>query len=287
VRYHAKGAFVKSRVVIWLISLGCMLNIGACATSPTGDNQLQLFSSQQLAQMGKVSYEKMGRKMEVERSAAVNRYVNCVVREVTSALPGAADNQTWEVTVYNQDDTVNAYALPGGYIGIFSVLLQVAENPDQLAVVVGHEKSLMSSSTLLTPGFPPNMPLKPGCRSLMLFSRASRSEPAIKLWACWGLVARSGSCFLSAGLRRKRLTSWALSICPGPVSAGVPVHSSFGAFQNTGPQKPSGSCNEAVSTGHAGPDPSVSQAVGLLSSEPAKEPQGIRFVAFPHKSLET
>jgi len=130
---------VKSRAVIWVISLVCILIIGACATSPTGRSQLQLFSSQQLAKMGKVSYEKMGREMEVERSAAVNRYVNCVVREVTSAMPGPADNQTWEVTVYDQDDTVNAFALPGGYIGISSGLLQVAENPDQLAVVVGHE----------------------------------------------------------------------------------------------------------------------------------------------------
>ncbi|MDZ7759899.1 MAG: M48 family metallopeptidase [Desulfovermiculus sp.] len=130
---------MRYRLMIWVASLACVMIIGACATSPTGRSQLQLFSSQQLARMGKVSYEKMGREMQVEQSAAVNRYVNCVVREVTSALPGSADNQTWEVTVYDQDDTVNAFALPGGYIGISSGLLQVAENPNQLAVVVGHE----------------------------------------------------------------------------------------------------------------------------------------------------
>ena len=130
---------MKSRVVIWVISFGCMLIIGACATSPTGRSQLQLFSPQQLAHMGKVSYEEISRKNKIEESREVNRYVNCIVREISSALPDPAGNQKWEVTVFDQDDAVNAFALPGGYIGIYTGLLQVAETPDQLAAVVGHE----------------------------------------------------------------------------------------------------------------------------------------------------
>lgn len=36
-------------------------------------------------------------------------------------------------------DTVNAFALPGGKIGVYTGLLSVAETPSQLAAVMGHE----------------------------------------------------------------------------------------------------------------------------------------------------
>jgi metalloendopeptidase OMA1, mitochondrial len=44
----------------------------------------------------------------------------------------------WEVHVL-QNKQVNAFALPGGKIIVFSGLLHVAQNDDQLAVVLGHE----------------------------------------------------------------------------------------------------------------------------------------------------
>ncbi len=36
---------------------------------------------------------------------------------------------------------VNAFALPGGKIGVYTGLLEVATNQDQLATVIGHEIS--------------------------------------------------------------------------------------------------------------------------------------------------
>ncbi|MGD8875104.1 MAG: M48 family metallopeptidase, partial [Gammaproteobacteria bacterium] len=44
----------------------------------------------------------------------------------------------WEVVVFNDSDA-NAFALPGGKIGVYTGLLKVAENQDQLATVIGHE----------------------------------------------------------------------------------------------------------------------------------------------------
>ena len=119
--------------------LMCLLFLWSCATTPTGRTQLQFFSQQQLSQMGQVSYEEMRTEVPVERDSQVNRYVSCVVNSITTALPASVTQQRWQVTVFDQDDTVNAFALPGGYIGIYTGLLHVAQNPDQLAAVVGHE----------------------------------------------------------------------------------------------------------------------------------------------------
>jgi predicted Zn-dependent protease len=47
---------------------------------------------------------------------------------------------TWEVQVF-EDKNVNAFALPGGKIGVYTGLLNVAKTPDQLAAVLGHEVS--------------------------------------------------------------------------------------------------------------------------------------------------
>ncbi len=58
------------------------------------------------------------------------------------AVADAAADETrvasWEVVVF-QDDTANAFALPGGKIGVHTGLLRVARTPGQLAAVLGHE----------------------------------------------------------------------------------------------------------------------------------------------------
>lgn len=52
--------------------------------------------------------------------------------------PEAPMPQSWEVAVF-ENPTPNAFALPGGKIGVHSGLLEIAENQAQLATVVGHE----------------------------------------------------------------------------------------------------------------------------------------------------
>ncbi len=46
--------------------------------------------------------------------------------------------QSWEIAVF-ENATPNAFALPGGKIGVHSGLLELAENQAQLATVIGHE----------------------------------------------------------------------------------------------------------------------------------------------------
>ncbi|MES1946013.1 peptidase M48 Ste24p [Salinisphaera sp. C84B14] len=116
---------------IYVASL--LLLLVACATSPTGRNQLKLFSEEKIAQMGIQSYQQMKQEEPIDTSTADNRYVKCVADAITRVTGGE-----WEVTVF-KDDQVNAFALPGGKIGVYSGLLDVAKTDDQLAAVIGHE----------------------------------------------------------------------------------------------------------------------------------------------------
>lgn len=53
-------------------------------------------------------------------------------------MPSQYANQEWEVVVF-KENSANAFALPGGKIGVHTGLLNVAKDQHQLAAVMGHE----------------------------------------------------------------------------------------------------------------------------------------------------
>lgn len=109
------------------------LLVAGCATSPTGRSQFKLYSEADLAQMGVASYQKIQEQTPRSNNAALRRYVQCVAGHITDEVGG-----TWEITLFAQDK-INAFALPGGKIGVYTGLLEVAEGQAQLAAVIGHE----------------------------------------------------------------------------------------------------------------------------------------------------
>lgn len=110
----------------------------ACATSPTGRRQLMLMPEGQMSTLGAQAYADIQKETPRVQDDKVRAYVQCVADAIT-ALPEVREQQPdWEVTVFDED-TVNAFALPGGKIGVYRGLLDVAETPDQLAAVLGHE----------------------------------------------------------------------------------------------------------------------------------------------------
>ncbi len=111
-----------------------LMNIG-CATSPTGRKQLQLLPEAQMTEMGSTAFDDMKKKQPVNREAKTNAYVKCIADQITNALP---EKQTWEVVVFENNEP-NAFALPGGKIGVHTGMLKVARDPGQLAAVLGHE----------------------------------------------------------------------------------------------------------------------------------------------------
>jgi predicted Zn-dependent protease len=105
----------------------------ACSTSPTGRSQLVLMPDSQMDQMGLQAFTNIKGKTPAETDPQTNRYVQCVANAITREVGGR-----WEVVVF-RDDSANAFALPGGKIGVNTGLLKVAANQHQLATVIGHE----------------------------------------------------------------------------------------------------------------------------------------------------
>lgn len=119
----------------FVFSLSLLFLLTACATSPTGRKQLALVSDAQMEEMGQQAFAEMKKKQPIETDAKENQYVRCVAQAVIAALP---EKREWEIVVF-RDESANAFALPGGKIGVHTGLLKVAKNQDQLATVLGHE----------------------------------------------------------------------------------------------------------------------------------------------------
>ena len=110
----------------------------ACSTSPTGRRQLTLLPESQMSQMGEQAFAETKAKTPIEKDPAINRYVQCVSNQLTRNLEYENLPKSWEVVVFRNDEP-NAFALPGGKIGVHTGLLKVAQTQDQLAAVIGHE----------------------------------------------------------------------------------------------------------------------------------------------------
>ena len=117
-------------------ALALPLILSGCAThqSPTGRSQMLMHSEAEMAQLGQVSFDQLKQQEKISRDQANIAYVNCVADRITGVLP----TQQWEVVLFDSPQ-VNAFALPGGYIGVYTGMLDVAQNADQLAAVMGHE----------------------------------------------------------------------------------------------------------------------------------------------------
>lgn len=113
------------------------VSVAACSTSPTGRSQLLLLSDDQLNEMGQQAFTQYQQDIPTAGQAS-HRYVQCITNAIVDVLPSEQRNMDWQIRVFESEQP-NAFALPGGYMGVNTGMLDVATTQDQLAAVVGHE----------------------------------------------------------------------------------------------------------------------------------------------------
>lgn len=121
--------------------LASSLLLAACATttSPTGRTQyVGAVSQAQLEQMGLQAFAQAKSTSPISKDARQTAYVGCVVRAITAQLPAPWNRVPWEFALF-QNDEANAWALPGGKIGVYTGIFKVAKTQDELAGVIAHE----------------------------------------------------------------------------------------------------------------------------------------------------
>ncbi|MCK4924176.1 MAG: M48 family metalloprotease, partial [Spirochaetes bacterium] len=118
-------------------TLALSLFLTGCATNPaTGERHFNLFSESQEIQMGRDADEQISASLGLYPDQELAEYVEDLGLRL--AANSERPNLPWTFRVLD-DPTVNAFALPGGYIYVTRGILTYLSSEAELAGVVGHE----------------------------------------------------------------------------------------------------------------------------------------------------
>lgn len=122
---------MKTRLLLLVLVLS-----GCSTVSETGRSRLKLVPESVLAPMSAQAYEEETSKYPIVTSGAQYQMVQRAGRRIAAASGLEAD---WEFRLLQAPDVVNAFALPGGKVAVYTGILSVTQNEDALAAVMGHE----------------------------------------------------------------------------------------------------------------------------------------------------
>jgi predicted Zn-dependent protease len=136
-KQNPRTLLTPSAALLLVLLLTLLPLMTSCATSGVNRGQINLISTEKEIKLGKEVAAEIEKEQPLHQDARLARYVSEVGRAVASKSerPGI----TYTFKVIDNDDEVNAFALPGGPVYIYSGLLKLAENEAELASVLGHE----------------------------------------------------------------------------------------------------------------------------------------------------
>ncbi|MDX6766127.1 MAG: M48 family metallopeptidase [Candidatus Methylacidiphilales bacterium] len=126
-----------STLLSTLLAFSLLCVLVSCVTlDESGKSAFLLTSPEQEAQMGSASFNQLKQSGKTSADPVANAQVQRVAQRLIPQVnvPGAK----WEVVVFD-DPTPNAFALPGGKIGVHTGILPLTQTDDGLAAVLGHE----------------------------------------------------------------------------------------------------------------------------------------------------
>jgi len=124
-----------------ILSAILVASVAGCATTTSSTGRKQYVggvSESQLNQLGAQAFVEAKAKGPLSNDAKQNAYVRCVVSALVRQLPAQGQSVGWETAVFANKEP-NAFALPGGKVGVNTGIFTVARNQDQLAAVLAHE----------------------------------------------------------------------------------------------------------------------------------------------------
>ncbi len=142
---HLPCIIIPMKTTTILLCLFALITLAGCTSVPeTGRRQLIMVSAGDEAKMGLSSFEEIKKQEKISTDAKANAQVQRVGRRIAGAVGRDLPNAQWEFVVFDSDQ-INAFALPGGKVGVYTGLLKLVASDDELACVVGHEIAHVTS----------------------------------------------------------------------------------------------------------------------------------------------
>ncbi len=130
-----------------LVTLLCISLLIGCATSPTGRRQLMIVSEESAIAASKQAYVEMlqpyANEGKLDNKPALKARVNRIIgRLIAQAILMRPETEKWDwnIEIIDEPNTVNAWAMAGGKMALYTGLVnKIQPTDDELAQVLGHE----------------------------------------------------------------------------------------------------------------------------------------------------
>ncbi|TAI48296.1 M48 family metallopeptidase [Flagellimonas allohymeniacidonis] len=131
-----------------ILTVIIFIGIAACKTNPfTGKSTLNFYPNSQIFPMAFAQYDQFLTENKVVSGTKDAQMITTVGKRISSAAerwldangyPGYLKDYKWEYNLVN-DETVNAWCMPGGKIVFYTGILPITQTETGVAVVMGHE----------------------------------------------------------------------------------------------------------------------------------------------------
>lgn len=137
----------KSTKLISAIATTILMATSCGVVSFTGRKQILLFSDSEITALSDQSYAEFMSTAKVSKDAAATKMLKDVGQKMVSALESYMQSHgqsstltglTWDFQLVDSEE-VNAFCMPSGKIVFYEGILEYADTPDYIAVVMGHE----------------------------------------------------------------------------------------------------------------------------------------------------
>jgi len=126
---------LHTSIAVCLLTLA-LAPLSGCATTEGGEGFNILSTQDEIALGDKVSKE-VEKKEKILDDPGIQSYVQEVGARIAKQSPRT--DVPYKFTVIDNPKTVNAFALPGGHMYIYTGLMKLCSNEAELASVMGHE----------------------------------------------------------------------------------------------------------------------------------------------------
>jgi predicted Zn-dependent protease len=141
---------MQRRLFLQALGCGCLsFGLSSCATVPITDRkQLKLIPETKLNAQAAQIYEKIKEKeklsddnIQLNEIKEIGKRIEYSISEYfeTSGIQDPTSGFDWEYILIDNKKVKNAWCMPGGKIAVYTGILEVTENTNGLAAVMGHE----------------------------------------------------------------------------------------------------------------------------------------------------
>ncbi len=122
-----------------LALLTVVLCVSCYKVPVTGRRAVDLVSDADVTRLSIVEFNNLKARYPLSRNRDQIEALNRVGQRLSRVVFWDMPNAEWEFVVFDVPNQINAFAMAGGKVGVFSGLFRIIHNDDQLASVIAHE----------------------------------------------------------------------------------------------------------------------------------------------------